>query len=77
MIRNELMDLPRLNGRVIDAGFIHSTQARYKKQVAISEVRKRLGDIEVNIPVTIDKIGIVRADASFSEPHAVLEEFEL
>lgn len=76
-IRNELMDLPRLGGRVIDPGFIHSTQARYKKRVAISEVRERLGDIEVDIPITIDKIGLVRADVSFSEPHVILEEFEL
>ena len=76
-IRNELMDLSRLGGRVIDAGFIHSTQARYKKQVAISEVLERLGDFEVNIPITIDKIGLVRADVSFSEPHVILEEFEL
>lgn len=76
-IRDELIDLPRLDGRVIDAGFIHSTQARYRKQVEISEVRERLGDIEVNIPVTIDKIGLVRADVSFSKPHIILEEFEL
>ena len=76
-MRDELMDLPRLNGRIIDAGFIHSTQARYKKQVAISEVRERLDDIEVDIPITIDKIGLVRADVSFSEPHVILGEFKL
>jgi hypothetical protein len=76
-IRDELIDLPRLDGRVIDPGFIHSTQARYKEQVAISEVRERLDDIEVNIPITIDKIGLVRADVSFSEPHVILEEFKL
>lgn len=75
--RDELMDLPRLNGRIIDVGFIHSTQARYKKQIAISEVRKRLGDIDVDIPITIDKIGLVRADVSFSEQHVILEEFKL
>ena len=76
-MRDELMDLPRLGERIIDAGFIHSTQARYKKQVAVSEVRERLDDIEVNTPVTIDKIGLVRADISFSEPHVILEEFKL
>lgn len=76
-LRNELIDLPRLNGRLIDSGFIHSTQARYKRQVPIKEVRDRLEDIEVDIPITIDKIGLVRADVSFSEPHVVLEEFRL
>lgn len=77
VIRGELMDLPRLSGRVIDSGFIHSTQARYKRQVAVSEVRERLEGISVDIPITIDKIGLVRADVSFSEPHVVLEEFAL
>jgi hypothetical protein len=76
-MRDELMDLPRLGGRVIDTGFIHSTQARYRKQVAVSKVREQLKDIEVNIPITIDKIGLVRADVSFSEPHVVLGEFAL
>jgi len=76
-IRDELMDLPRLGGRVIDPGFIHSTQARYRRQVPVSNVRKQLENIEVDVPITIDKIGLVRADVSFSGPHVMLEEFEL
>jgi hypothetical protein len=76
-IRDELMDLPRLGGRIIDSGFIHSTQARYKRQVLVSSVREQLEGIEVNVPVTMDRIGLVRADVSFSNPHTVLEEFKL
>lgn len=77
VIRDELMDLPRRDGRVIDPDFIHSTQARYKRQVSVSQVREQLEDIKVNVPITIDKIGLVRADVGFSGPHVVLEEFEL
>lgn len=77
VIRNELIGLPRLDGRLIDSGFIHSTQARYRRQVSVSKVRERLEDIKVNVPITIDKIGLVRADVSFSEPHIILEDFEL
>lgn len=76
-IRNELIDLPRLEGRVIDAGFIHSTQARYRRQVSVGKVGEQLEDVKVNVPIIIDKIGLVRADVSFSEPHIILEDFEL
>lgn len=76
-IRDALIDLPRLGGRVIDAGFIHSSQARYRKQITIGAVREQLENIKANVPITVDRIGLVRADVNFSKPHTVLEEFEL
>jgi|GEM_PF-1612279 len=76
-IRDGLTDLPLLGGRIIDSGFIHSTQARYKRQVLVSDVRKQLEDIEVDIPIVMDRIGLVRADVSFSRPHTAVEEFKL
>ncbi|HSW77330.1 MAG TPA: hypothetical protein VLG36_00855 [Candidatus Chromulinivoraceae bacterium] len=76
-IRDELMDLPRLGGRIIDSGFIHSTQARYKKRILVSDVREQLKSVEVDVPITVDRIGIVRADVCFSRPHTIVEEFDL
>jgi hypothetical protein len=76
-MRSKLIDLPRLGGHVIDAGFIHSTQARYKAQVRVDLVHEQVSDIKIDIPITIDRIGLVRAAANFSKPHVILEEFIL
>lgn len=76
-IRDALQGIPRRGGHVIDSGFIHSTQARYRMSVAIDDVREKLSSIQVNIPISIDKIGLVCADISLSKPHVVLEEFAL
>ncbi|HEU5121505.1 MAG TPA: hypothetical protein VFT59_01560 [Candidatus Saccharimonadales bacterium] len=76
-LRNELLGMPRLNGRLADPGFIHSTQARYKNQIGLDIVRQRLFDIKVDVSITIDKIGLVRADVGFSQPHTLLGSFKL
>lgn len=76
-IRHSLSNLPTQSSKKKDVDFIHSTQARYIESMPINDAQKKVEKIHVDESITIDRLDIVRANIAFTEPHEILDSFNL
>jgi hypothetical protein len=76
-IRSVLSDLVEPDFKTNDLDFIHSTQARFIKNIDLANAQHKVKQLKLNVSINIDKLSLVRATIAFTKRHKIIHQFPL